>query len=220
MPESNCFGVDFEVVSQSVVDAVLEFVATGKPDDSVKGMLARCTILGETSAVWLLAHCDDGVTWGCWEHGQLVLSCTQVQAWPTPMPTAKKIQQLRLFGGAGELLVWRTHERGAFGGRLATDVPMGDSADVYKPLNETFILEGTRVAPNGGGSGFTAIASAAARTQVVPLALSEPDFSGGQYAAGLDVRHYLEDTESGSVRIAASRLVCVRRLRANDLRLS
>ncbi len=65
---------------------------------------------------WLLVHADDGVIWGKrMEDGQLALSSdvfdSQAQypaiAVELRGPT---IQQARIFGEAGELLVWRTED--------------------------------------------------------------------------------------------------------------
>jgi CRISPR-associated protein (TIGR03984 family) len=113
---------------------------------------------------------------------------------------------MRLFGVKGEIMIWRSDQ--GFQGRLLLDQPnLTDSPT--RPDNETRILAGDRLI-EGSKEGFSRVATAAGTQQAVPLECTDQDFKGGRWPLRLNVRHYFEgDEESGTVRVAASRLVHV-----------
>lgn len=85
-------------------------------DDSLKVMSATDEALRDWFAnqaktyqlPWLLAHADDGVIWGYLDdQGNLQLS-GEAFADVSPPLRLTTLQQARLFGSVGEVLVWRT----------------------------------------------------------------------------------------------------------------
>ncbi len=201
-------------LASSQVEALIAWAGGAEAPEDARSLLRECRG-PDTGALWLLAHCDDGVTWGRCDGARLLLSCGQHEAWPTPRPTARNLQQLRLFGEAGEVLVWRREDAGdELAGRLLTDGgERPDPDDPARPCHDVFYMVlGTRVAKGGEatGDGFTAVTDAAGRVQVLPLALGRDTPDWGRPAACLRISHYLErDEETGCVRIAASRLVAL-----------
>ncbi|MGH8899551.1 MAG: type III-D CRISPR-associated protein Csx19 [Egibacteraceae bacterium] len=153
---------------------------------------------------WLLAHCDDGVVWGHRRtpDGSWALSSA---AFPDVSPPlrAGTLQELRVFGFDEERLVWRAD--GALAGRRLRDAPNGQAAGT-EPINDVRIVRGEHV-PGDPERGFTVIVDRAGSRHAVPVDCWEQDFDKGQRAR-LVLRHYLEqDSKTGAVRIAATRLV-------------
>lgn len=156
--------------------------------------------------VWALAHCDDGVTWGCYDAGVWRLG-NHVAPEVSPPIRLETLQELRLFGERAEVLVWRT-DAGLRGRVLRETDPAADRGDESNPLrpsNESRILRGGSVLAQRR-HGFTHIGDGAGAEQVLPLAVSNEQLRAAQVR--LDVCHYYEaDAETGAVRIAATRLV-------------
>jgi CRISPR-associated protein (TIGR03984 family) len=152
----------------------------------------------------LLAHCYDGVTWGRLDHetSEWRLACIAFAA-RAPMPVEQNLLELRLFGKALEILIWR-EERGFRGRRLSDQAY---SEEHLRPMDESRILLGDRLLepPKGG---FSRVGSPTGAEQVVPVEIFDEVFQKSPWPLRLDVRHYLEaDDETGAVRIAATRLV-------------
>lgn len=159
---------------------------------------------------WLLAHCDDGVTWGrydpapeSWRLGS--------DAVPDVSPTIRRatLCELRVFGALGEMLIWRTPAglRGRVLRDTAPSTDAGDEPDPLSPRSESRILRGDRVVDDHAHA-FTHVADRAGAEQVLPLTVSEGDLQAR--LARLVVRHfYAEAHDSGSVRVAATRLMDV-----------
>ena len=145
---------------------------------------------------YLLAHIDDGVVWGIIEKGMLNLSSQQ--QWQAVSRQAQltgvKIQQLRLFGPAGELFIWRGGE-GVFNGRLLADGPTAPS-DSYE---EYHLLWGEGI--ETGGS-FTLM-----RDGEQELYHAPPLSSAQGRRACLRVRHYIEYDARQQAYVGLSRLV-------------
>ncbi len=174
-------------------------------------------LLGEENAaapeeasglVWALAHCDDGVTWGrydavarAWRLGE------HVAPEVSPPVRSETLQELRLFGEGGEVLIWRT-DAGLWGRVLRETDPVADRDDEANPLrpsNESRILRGGRVIAQCDND-FTHVGDGTGAEQVLPLAASEEQLRAAQVR--LEVRHYYEEhAKTGAVRIAATRLV-------------
>lgn len=174
-------------------------------------------LLGENGAdvpkeagglVWALAHCDDGVTWGCYD--------AEAKAWQlgdrvapqiSPPIRLQTLQELRIFGEPGEALIWRAEE-GIRGRLLRETTPVSNRSDTSNPLrpsDESRILRGDRVVASGE-HGFTHIGDRAGAEQVLPLTVTTKQLQAGQVR--LLLRHYYEsDAGTGAVRIAATRLV-------------
>jgi len=172
---------------------------------------------GAGDPLWLLAHCDDGVIWGIVEHDALRLPMAFASRADVaiPRPRAVTIQQLRIFGSGGELLVWRNEDvdrpsggdgSGWLRGRLLLDQPIDPSRPHTEPKPERWLLFGDSLESSGGESAFAVVAERRRRrVQVVPVAEEHLD---GRFRVALNVKHYFEcDGESGCVRRAITRLV-------------
>lgn len=177
-------------------------------DSGCRATLAWVTGTGGTPTTdgveWLLAYCYDGVTWGRLDHNtsEWRLACTAFAA-RAPMPVEQDLLELRLFGKAFEILIWR--EGRGFRGRRLSDQPC--SEEHLRPMDESRILLGDRLleAPKGG---FSRVGSPTGAEQVVPVEISDEVFPKSPWPLRLYVRHYLEpDDETGAVRIGATRLV-------------
>jgi CRISPR-associated protein (TIGR03984 family) len=158
---------------------------------------------------WLLAHCYDGVVWGYfdkdlkkWRLSFAVFSDL------CPPVSGDNLLEMRLFGSKDEIMIWR---KGAelFGRRLIDDYDENDDSPV-RPHTENRILLGDRLIEQPRG-GFSRVGTAAGAEQAVPWECEENDFRGGRWPLRLEMRHYFQqDTESGAVRVAATRLVDVK----------
>ncbi|HDH26706.1 MAG TPA: hypothetical protein ENH00_11040 [Actinobacteria bacterium] len=157
---------------------------------------------------WALAHCDDGVTWGTFD--------TDLSSWrlgsevvPDVSPPIREqtIQELRLFGETGEVLIWRTEEglRGRILHELIPPADRTDEMDPLRPSDEARILRGDSVR-GGSEPGFTRVVDRTGAEQVIPADTTAEQLR--KRRVRLQVRHYWEqDPESGAVRIAATRLL-------------
>lgn len=177
-------------------------------------------LLGQTGAgepeearglAWALAHCDDGVTWGRYDAAAKVWRLgSQVVPEVSPPIRREMLQELRIFGETGEVLIWRT-EAGLHGRFLRETDPPADRNDESNPLrpsDEPRILRGDRVLGQLQHD-FTRIGDGAGAEQVLPLVVTDDQLRAAQVR--LDVRHYYEsDAKTGAVRIAATRLVTLR----------
>ena len=148
---------------------------------------------------WLLIHADDGVIWGRREPDGSLLLSSDVFDVKSQYPAiavelrAETLQQARLFGPGGELLVWR--DGAGFQGRRIMDGD-GRSKDVW---HEQHILWGETTKQM---TGFSLLEEGQQGPQhAVPLTVPP-----GRRAA-LTVRHYLAPDENGQAVIELSRLV-------------
>lgn len=165
--------------------------------------------LGEQAAAlgpaWLLAHADDGVIWGRWSPGRgLVTSAEAARDHPEaagcPPLRWLTLQQVRLFSGIGELLLWRDGY-GAPHARLTSDVVTGEP-HWRESFDEPQRLRGTRGTPLAHG--FTLLEDGQqGMRHAVPFSLP-PDISPDTPPC-LRVRHYLANEPLA--RVTASRLL-------------
>ncbi len=165
--------------------------------------------LSQLELGWALAHCDDGVTWGRWDSraNRWQLGCA-FDAELSPSIILDRLQELRLFGPGGEVLLWRCEA--GLQGRLLRDAPAAGSADPenspLRPWDQERIVRGNGVKQSYGN--FTHVADRGGAEQLLPLAVTKEQLTGGKLR--LVVRHYFQQDETGAVRIAASRLVELR----------
>jgi CRISPR-associated protein (TIGR03984 family) len=162
--------------------------------------------MGTESIVWALGHFDDGVTWGRW-NGETASWITGHAVAPNVSPAFRKetLQELRLFGEQREVLIWRTPA--GLRGRVITDERDRRDAGPTAPADETRVLRGDR-AERTFDNGFTLVSDATGARQVLPIRVSHPESTS--IGVRLVVRHYFqEDSETGVVRVAMTRLVAL-----------
>lgn len=149
---------------------------------------------------WLLAHMHDGVIWGEMRDNTTIhLSC---EAFPQGSLALRwsTLQQCRLFGEHGELLVWDDGMHG-WHARLRQDNTSDGTTIGY--LDEKHLLWGTQA--DNPINNFRPYREGTRGTMHYPPLQGKPD---NTRRAALHVRHYLsEETTTGLVRITASRLV-------------
>lgn len=164
---------------------------------------------GAAGMVWALAHCDDGVTWGRRNSPGISNWILGSQLFPDicPTPQRERLQEIRIFSKNAEVLIWRTDV--GFRGRVLREsdppVDRNNGSDPLRPSDEYRIIRGNRLIgiPK---SGFSYVADGTGAEQVIPIEVSDQQLE--QRSVRLCVRHYYEqDDGTGSVRIAATRLV-------------
>lgn len=156
-----------------------------------------------TEPTWLLAHCDAGVTWGRLDGGRWRLGS---DAFPDlcPRPAEAAIQQLRIFWRATEVLIWRSEE--GLRGRVLRDGPPAADGDPARPDDQERLLLARHSLEHRDG--FTRVGNGTGAEQALPLVVAGDPPSPWPR---LVVRHYFaRDTETGAVRVTATRLVEVR----------
>lgn len=149
----------------------------------------------ETHGVrFALAHSDSGVTWGYLDDQRHWKVGTAVDSTLCPVPTARSLHELRLFGNTAEVLIWRGDNE-LQGRILADDGIVPDSSDPLRPMNEGRRLRGECREMRDA---FKRYVDAGGAQHLAPESFPE-EFS---------VRHFFEqDASTGAVRIAATRLV-------------
>ena len=174
-----------------------------KPVEDVAGIQADVHgwLVGRISdgMPWLLIHADDGVIWGRRQPDRTLLLSSDVFDLKSRYPAIavdlrpETLQQVHVFGKAGELLLWR--EGAHFRGRSIMD---GETLPDYA-WQEQHILWGMA---SKQAQGFTLLVEGAQGPQhAVPLAVP------GRRRAALTVRHYVAADEEGQTVIVLSRLV-------------
>lgn len=160
----------------------------------------------DVGLTWLLAHCEDGVIWGKYEGGQLKLSSDR-DAFPVRALALRgeTLQQARLFGVRGELLIWRGPQD-----RWHCTMRRDDQGTEVEVIDEQHLLWGDRpIDSTPISNNFTRIVEGSQGITHAPPIDSMPTSDTTPSArARLKVRHYLgADPETGMVRITGSRLV-------------
>jgi CRISPR-associated protein (TIGR03984 family) len=146
---------------------------------------------------YLLAHADDGVIWGHFHQGHL---CTSDQVLKESPPLRiETLQQCRIFGPSGEILLWKVSD--AWKAGLVTN-PNAER------IEEKQLLLGTHgeIHPS---EGFTVLWDGAQGLKhAVPF--TQIQLQENQKLAQslhLVVHHYIDYDEAGVARVALSRLV-------------
>lgn len=150
---------------------------------------------------WLLVHADDGVIWGKLDQNDKLILSSDVFSSPSRYPAiaielrATTIQQARVFGPAGELLIWRTAD--SFAGRVVADgIDLPLHAYEEKQLLWGVVTEAQSTA------GFTLLVEGEQGQQhAPPLTMNKPE------RACLLVRHYVSYDDHGQAYVELSRLV-------------
>lgn len=142
----------------------------------------------------LLAHCDDGIVWGRVVDGKLALAGDKLPEVEVAFEVGR-LQQARLFGQAGELLLWRDHA--GWRVRRMLEAAPGE----LEPLQEeAYRLWGDHAVARAGG--FTLLADGRQGLLHAPPIDDLPEAAH----ACLLVRHYLGYDDNGQAYIALSRL--------------
>ncbi len=163
----------------------------------------------------LLAHAEDGVTWGRFEttpgNATLMTGYEAEASEKSPVFFSAALNpvtlwQARLFGGNAEVLLWR--EQGipdaTWHARVICDEAAGE-AQFVQCFDEDQLLLGSEGAPVGA-TGFTRMREGSAElVHVLPIAVQKAD---RQHRAHLVVRQYLAKGET-LARVAAARVVSV-----------
>jgi len=174
---------------------------------SVDGIVDQGTLtswLEEQARNWklnyLLAHAEDGVIWGRFDNYRLTTAEKVFHQPEFNFPTLRilTLQQCRVFGQNGEVLLWRTGE--TWRSRLVQDNP-----EVYK-IPERQILWGTHGEKRGN---FSLLWDGSQGLKhVVPftdIALDERNRLINRVR--LMVHHFIDYDDSGVARIHLSRIV-------------
>jgi CRISPR-associated protein (TIGR03984 family) len=194
------FGCEITSLDENTCRGVLAWIIKGHPPQQAKAHFK-----------WTLIHCTNGVIWGYYDEVWNISS----QAFPDRCPqfVENNLIELRIFGGDTEILIWRNE--GTIAGRLLRDADTQTTDFFLHPAEEGRILIGDRLL-DGPQNGFSRVGTATGQEQVVPLECSQKDFQGGRWPLRLKVRNYFErDEKTGSVRVAASRLVELYKERCN-----
>lgn len=145
---------------------------------------------------YLLAHADDGVIWGYFKQEELITSnCVLSQSPPLRVST---LQQCRVFGTAGEVLLWKAGNqwRSRFIGNPDLD-----------RIEEEQVLWGTH-GHEHKNEGFTVLQDGSqGLSHAVPLTGIKFDKDRKTHPIRLKVYHYIKYDDDGVARINLSRLV-------------
>lgn len=152
--------------------------------------------------VYLLAHAEDGVIWGHFNKGDLLTSGEVFDN--LPVLRSLTLQQCRIFGKPGEILLWKTEQ----GWRSRLCQEKGDSN--IDLLEEDQLLWGTKKARDEK-DGFTLLADGSQGLKhavpLVSIPFSE-ERTNVRHPVHLKVHHYIAyDPDDGLASIFLSRLV-------------
>ena len=149
---------------------------------------------------YLLAHAEDGVIWGRFDNNQLTTAEKVFDKSKFNFPTLRllTLQQCRVFGQNGEVLLWRTGEQ--WRSRLVQDNPDTDK------IPERQILWGTHGEKRGN---FTLLwdGSQGLKHAVPFNEIELGDRNKLINPVRLLVHHYITYDDNGVARISLSRLV-------------
>lgn len=150
---------------------------------------------------YLLAHAEDGVIWGCFQNDDLIIAH---EVFPEfPKLRLLTLQQCRLFGEPGEVLLWQTNR-----GLKARSIQNDDNVEKL-PNDEEQILLGTQGREKNG---FTLLSDGQQGLKhAVPLTgINDSDDNKQHRPVRLIIRHYIDYNEAGVARIFLSRLVSLK----------
>lgn len=153
---------------------------------------------------YLLVHADDGVIWGRRDANNALRLSTDAFSDTKTYPAvavelrATTLQQARLFGDGGEILIWRASQ--GFRGRRLMDDGGADS-DVY---DEAYLMwhQGNQPEEVGQKERFTLLKEGGQGPRHAP-----PVVPNGSNRPKLIVRHYIDYDDQDQAYVALSRLV-------------
>lgn len=158
---------------------------------------------------YLLAHADDGVIWGRFDNESLITAdkVNHPKFQGLPALRLSTLQQCRMFGQQGEVLLWKSN--GILKARLLSDVDIEGKEIVSSEnrVKEHQLLWGTHGIQQDG---FTLLRDGTQGLKhAIPIADDIQLGDKGQLKnkACLVVNHYIEYDSDGLARINLSRLV-------------
>jgi CRISPR-associated protein (TIGR03984 family) len=191
--------------------AVMETVSTEGLAGDLGAWLERMAM--EYGLCLLLAHLDDGVTWGTRApdgSGRLITP-HDVDAALAPQLRSETLQMARLFAPppAGELLLWRGD--GGWRARLLRDARADEAPTFGGFFDEEQILWGTRGRPIAGSPFVEMSDGVQGMRHIVPLPAAAGEHGVNTRPLRLWVRHYVVEADDadpmpGFARVTASRL--------------
>jgi CRISPR-associated protein (TIGR03984 family) len=184
-------------VERKITNGLSESTLVAVPQDSdLRAWLQGQAV--EYGLRWLLAHADNGVIWGELRDGVLRLS-SDAFGLPELRLDEETFQQVRLFGEAGELRVWRGP------GSLVAHLWRDDAGVTTEWLDELYLLWGWAADPAVLYDGFIELVEGRQGITHAPPLTTAPS---EKHRASLLVRHYLAvDEITGAARVVDSRLV-------------
>lgn len=151
---------------------------------------------------YILAHADDGVIWGHFRTGYLTTSePSNLSNSPSPLLRVVTLQQCRIFGKSGEILLWKSNN--TWQSRFLIDPP-----DKEHIIEERQLLWGTH-GKKREPEGFTYLKDGSQGLKhAVPFTEIELDEDGKlKKSVQLVVHHFIGYDDDGLARIVLSRLV-------------
>ncbi len=146
---------------------------------------------------WLLAHTDSGVIWGELRDSELALSS---DAFPRPglRLRGETLQQARLFGAAGEVLLWRGPDE-----QWQATTRLDGTGEAGEYFDEAYVVWGFKE-ERTLCDGFRELREGAQGIIHSPPLQRTPS---NTKRAHLTMRHYLQHDTNGLIRIVAGRLL-------------
>ena len=148
---------------------------------------------------WLLAHTEDKIIWGRLKDNVLVTSTLDLNQ------NVARLREVRLFGEAGEWLLWR--ERANWRGRLIEEA----DGPVCKTYDEPFLLWGSKVKTSS--EEFSIVLE---ERDMLELVLPVASLPTDKKRVALKVRHVLDYDGDGQAFISCSRLAGLGKLTWSD----
>lgn len=184
-------------------------VSTETIEISLEDWLKQQAITRDYQLRYVLAHAEDGVVWGHFEVESGILE-TSKKAFPEyDFPTLRlsTLQQCRIFGEAGEVLLWNSN--GKWRSRLILQSQVSELLEQEKIglIPESQILWGTQGKANGN---FTLLSDGSQGLKyaapITGITFSQ-DKQKQYRPLRLEVHHYFCYDQGGVARIFLSRLV-------------
>ncbi|ARV59023.1 CRISPR-associated protein [Nostocales cyanobacterium HT-58-2] len=184
-------------------------VSTQTIEQSLEDWLKQQAITKDYQLRYVLAHAEDGVIWGHFEVDSGILE-TSDQAFPKyDFPTLRlsTLQQCRIFGEAGEVLLWNSN--GKWRSRLILQSQVSELLKQEKIglIPESQILWGTQGKENGN---FTLLSDGSQGLKyaapITGMTFSQ-DKQKQYRPLRLEIHHYFCYDQDGVARIFLSRLV-------------
>lgn len=182
---------------------------------SLKDWLTQHAITEDYQLPYLLAHAEDGIIWGCFDVENLDLE-TSNRAFPEckfPCLRLSSLQQCRIFGEAGEVLLW--NDNGVWRSRLILQSNVSEliAREQIGLIPESQLLWGTQGKQNGN---FTLLSDGSQGLKhAVPITVEESYFRKDKKElyrpVRLEVHHYFCYDSDGVARIFLSRLVSLKK---------